>query len=216
MVLILVSSDVSLAKDDKLFLWNSKYNVSVDLNKPVPKKVVLSRGQVIAFENNSFASVSAIETDQSGPMFHEFDLIRRNLVAKFRPIRSGKGKITITYHVQAVGHKPQPPAVIEVFVPEDVVTIDVTDGFPKDIEILIGQSIRFISKKKTEFKIIENPDPQIATIFELSSGNLYLAKPWGSYFEFDSIDKGNGSFAVAIYDDDFDLLENQTISVTVK
>ena len=216
MVLVLVSSESSFAMDDNFFLFYDQYTVKVDLNQPVPRKIVLSKGQYIAFENNEYSSVSAVEVDKSGPMFHHLDRIRPNLVAMFRPIRSGRGKFTITYHVQAVGHKPQPPVVIEVVVPNDVVTVDVTDGFPKDIEILIGQRIKFISKKKMLFKVVDDANSKQGSVFERTSGNLYLAKPWGSYFEFDSVRKGKGNFSVETYNDHFDLLNTDNVSVSVK
>ncbi len=75
--------------------------VTVDLSKPLPKKLTVYQGQSLVFEKGT-NKVEAKETDGKGNLFQSRPHNTFNQAAAFSTLRLGKGAVTVTFPSQGM------------------------------------------------------------------------------------------------------------------
>lgn len=121
-VLLMTSVTVASDLEDRpISSWSwpqptrpSLKTVVIDCSEPLPQKIVIAVGDTLVFANGPVATFKVEPTDNKGILLFGRPHNAYDQRAVYRAVREGKGQITITYNVQAPGHKPMKPVTIPV------------------------------------------------------------------------------------------------------
>jgi hypothetical protein len=126
--------------------------VIVDLNKPLPADINLKVGQNLVVQNGS-VRVTFKETDGKGELLTPRPRNTFNHNAAYTAKRAGTGELTITYSVQAPGHKPMKPVTLKVTVTKLVplpAVVPMGKPLPAKVTLEKGQKLYFHIKGTEE------------------------------------------------------------------
>ncbi len=195
---------------------------TVDLDKALPTELKLTVGQSVVFENGPAARVSANETDSKGTLLESRPHNTFNQIAAFRATRVGEGEITITYTVQAPGHKPMKPVTIPVKVSRQAKVHSVTYNgpYPKSLTLEPGDQVQLVQPFKGDPGLFDpSTDPSVKNT-DSNKSALFDAETPVKRLDMDTIQvrlytatrEGTGDIVFT----KFDGTQTGKISVTVK
>lgn len=170
--------------------------VIIDLNKPLPASINLTTGQNLVIENGAAADISVKDTDSKGELLETRPKTAAQRAA-YRAKRAGEGELTITYTVQAPGHKPMKPVTLKVTVRKltpNPVVVQMSKQLPQKITLEKGQKVNFHIKGTEEAVFQINTNSKLLKTAPTTPGN-------GTIRSFEATDAGNAEIEVTVTTD---------------
>ncbi len=171
--------------------------VILDLSKPLPTEVNLTVGQNLVVQNGPAAKVTVVETDGKGELLQARPHNTFNQTAAYTAKRAGSGELTITYTVQAPGHKPMRPVTLKVNVKKLVpapVVVPMHKALPVKLTLEKGQQVSFKIKGTEEAVFTITSSSKLLKVGAATPAN-------GTIKSFDAVDVGTAEIEVVVTTD---------------